>query len=404
MAHKNTIKILLLENIHKDAIKAFKKCGYNVESLDNSLSENALSQKIKDVDVLCIRSKTNITQKNLDSANKLMAIGTFCIGTSQVDLDSCGDRGIAVFNAPFSNTRSVVEMIIGEIVMLCRGIFDKSKNLHKGAWEKSAKGNFEIRGKKLGIIGYGNIGSQLSVLAEALGMDVYYYDILEKLALGNATKCKSRAELLREVDIVSVHVDDNPKNKNLIGEKEFKIMKDGVLFLNSSRGFVVNINALEKYIKNGKISGTAIDVFPKEPKNSKDKFKNKLQNLTNVILTPHIGGSTEEAQKNIADFVCERVIRYIKAGNSFYSVNLPNIQLPGLKKAHRLIHIHKNVPGILAEINSIMARHNINIVGQYLKTTEKIGYVITDVAGTYSQAVIEELRGISNTIKLRILY
>ena len=401
---KNRIKVLLLENVHKDAMNIFKTEGYQVEALSKSLSEAELIDKIKDVSVLGIRSKTNLTQKVLSKAGKLLAVGAFSIGTNQIDLDYCSKKGIIVFNAPFSNTRSVVELVVGEIIMLLRGIFDKSSALHKGNWDKSAKDSFEVRGKKLGIVGYGKIGSQLSVLAEDMGMEVYYYDILEKLALGNARKCHSLKELLKKVDIITLHVDGSTQNNNLIGAKEFKLMKNGVIFLNLSRGFVTDIKALAENIRSGKVRGAAVDVFPYEPASNDEKFISELQNLPNVILTPHIGGSTDEAQKDIANFVPGKIIDFVNSGSSYYSVNFPNIQLPSFENAHRLIHIHNNVPGILANINGIFARHNINIIGQYLKTNELIGYVITDISKKYNPELISELKEIAHTIKFRVLY
>ncbi len=401
---KNRIKVLLLENIHSDAVEIFKNEGYNVETVGKSLGEKEIGEKIKDVSILGIRSKTQISANALKHANRLIAIGAFCIGTNQIDLESCLKKGIAVFNAPFSNTRSVVELTLAEIIILMRNIFDKSNSLHKGTWDKSSKGSFEIRGKKIGIIGYGKIGSQLSVLAEDLGMEVYYFDTMEKLALGNAKRCLTLSELLKKSDIITLHIDGNARNKNFIGEHEFRQMKNGVIFLNLSRGQVVDIDALVKNISSGKIRGTAIDVFPEEPHGNDDRFDSALQNLPNVILTPHIGGSTEEAQKNIAGFVPGKIIDFINSGNTFYSVNFPEIQLPELQNAHRLIHIHKNVPGILARINNVLANHNINIIGQYLKTNESIGYVITDISKKYKPDVISDLKKIPHTIKFRILY
>ena len=401
---KNRINVLLLENVDPTAFKIFNKEGYNVQIQKSELDEDELVERIKDVSILGIRSKTQISEKIIHNANRLIAVGAFCIGTDQIDLKSCLQKGVAVYNAPYSNTRSVVEMILGEIIVLMRNIYQQSNKMKQGIWSKSVSGNYEIRGKKLGIIGYGNIGSQLSILAEALGMDVYYYDIVEKLALGNATQCRSLQELLRKVDIVSLHVDGRSENKNLIGDKQFQLMKKGVIFLNASRGFVVDIKAFVKYLEKDKIRAAAIDVFPDEPKNNSKDFVSELQRFPNVIMTPHIGGSTIEAQKNIADFVSDKIIKYVNTGSSFYSVNFPNIQLPALKNAHRLIHIHKNMPGLLAQINSVLAKRNINIVGQYLKTNEEIGYVITDIARQYDEEVIDDLRKIPNTIKFRVLY
>lgn len=401
---KNRIKVLLLENIHKDAMQLFKAEGYMVESVAKSLGEDELAERIKDVSILGIRSKTIVSEKVLAKAKKLLAVGAFCVGTNQIDLDACLSRGIIAFNAPFSNTRSVVELVVGEIILLMRGIFDKSRNLHNGVWDKSSQGSYEVRGKKLGIIGYGKIGSQLSVLAEDMGMEVYYYDVLEKLALGNARKCHSLKELLKKSDIVTVHVDGSEQNTNMIGEKEFRQMKDGVIFLNLSRGFVVDIDALANSINSGKVRGASVDVFPYEPVSNDEKFVSRLQGLPNVILTPHIGGSTDEAQRDIANFVPRKMIDFINSGNSYYSVNFPNIQLPSFENAHRLIHIHHNTPGILAKINAVFAKNNINIIGQYLKTNELIGYVITDISKKYDPKVINELKGIDHTIKFRILY
>jgi len=401
---KNRINVMLLENIDKDAVTRFEKEGYSVTYYEKSLPEEELAEKIKNVFILGIRSGTRITPKVLQNADHLLTVGAYCIGTNQIDLLSCAQQGIAVFNAPYSNTRSVVELIIGEIIMLFRDVVNKSNKMHKGIWDKSAKGAHEIRGKTLGIIGYGNIGSQVSVLAESLGMKVIFYDIVEKLALGNAKRCKTMQELLKTADIITVHVDGSPQNINLISEKELHAMKDDVIFLNASRGFVVDINALVKYLKNGKIKGAAIDVFPKEPKGKDDPFISELQQFPNVILTPHIGGSTEEAQKNIAEFVSTKIIEYINSGNTYLSANIPNIQVPPQNHTHRLLHLHENVPGIMAKINSILAENNINIEGQYLKTNEQIGYVITDVNKKYDVQVLDILKKIPHTIRFRVLY
>ncbi|MBS1513947.1 MAG: phosphoglycerate dehydrogenase [Bacteroidetes bacterium] len=401
---KNRIKVLLLENIHQNAVKIFKNEGYQVEHIKKSLPENDLAEKIKDVSILGIRSKTQITKKVLDNAKRLISIGAFCIGTNQIDLDEALSKGIAVFNAPFSNTRSVVELALAEIIILMRNIFSKSNALHNGVWDKSASYSNEVRGKKLGIIGYGKIGSQLSILAEDLGMDVYFYDNSEKLALGNAKKCNSLKELLKISDVVTLHIDGSKHNTNFIGEKEFRQMKTGVIFLNLSRGHVVDINSLIGSLKSGKIRGCAIDVFPHEPESNDEKFYSELQNLPNVILTPHIAGSTEEAQENIAEFVPSKIIDFINNGNSVFSVNFPELRLPSFENAHRLIHIHENVPGILAQINTIFSKRNINIIGQYLKTNEKIGYVITDISKKYNPELINDLKNIQHTIKFRVLY
>lgn len=401
---KNRITVLLLENIHPKAYEFLRQEGYSVEVLSTSCDENELAEKIKNISILGIRSKTQITRRVLGNANRLIAIGAFCIGTNQIDLEACLEKGVAVFNAPFSNTRSVVELAIGEIIMLIRNLPDKFRKMHDGIWDKSAKGSFEIRGKTLGIIGYGNIGSQLSILAESLGMNVYYYDVIEKLALGNARKCNSLEELISKVDIISMHVDGRPENKNLIATEEFNKMKEGVIFLNLSRGHVVEIQSLVEAIQTGIVAGAAIDVFPSEPKNNQEEFLSELRNLPNTLLTPHIGGSTLEAQENIAQFVPMKIMDYINTGSTTNSVNFPEIQLPTLKDAHRLIHIHQNVPGILARINHVLASHNINVVGQYLKTNEKIGYMILAVNKEYDREVVRDFRSIENTIRFRILY
>ena len=401
---KNRINVLLLENVHPFAVDVLKAEGFNVEVYPAGLDEDELCEKIKNVSVLGIRSKTLVTARVLENANRLMAIGAFCIGTNQIDLKEATRKGIAVFNAPYSNTRSVVELVIGEIIFLIRKIADKSANMHIGKWDKSATGSFEIRGKNLGILGYGNIGAQLSVLAESMGMKVYYYDREEKLALGNAIKCKSLQELLQTADIVSLHVDGRKENTNLISRKEFDVMKKGVIFLNLSRGHIVDIVALKENILSGKVAGCAIDVFPHEPKSNNEEFVSELRGLPNTLLTPHIGGSTLEAQENIAQFVSGKFLDYINNGSTSTSVNFPNLTLPTLENAHRLIHIHSNVPGILAKINKILAENDINIAGQYLKTNEQIGYVITDINKEYNKAMIKELRAIEHTIKFRVLY
>ncbi len=401
---KNRIKVLLLENVHADAVKIMKEEGYNVQTIAGALDEEELSEQIKDVHVLGIRSKTQLTKKVLENANRLMAVGAFCIGTNQIDLEACLDKGVAVFNAPYSNTRSVVELAIGEIIFLMRNLPDRIAEMHQGIWNKSATGSFEVRGKKLGIVGYGNIGAQLSVMAESIGFDVYYYDLVERLALGNATKCSSLDELLQTVDIVTFHVDGRKENKNIIGDRELSLMKEGSYLLNLSRGSVIDIEALHKHISSGRIKGAGVDVFPKEPKTNQEEFVSKLKGLPNVILTPHIGGSTEEAQENIGNFVPGKIIEYINTGGTTNSVNFPNLQLPRLENAHRLIHIHHNKPGIIAHMNRILAANDINVVGQHLKTNETIGYVITDINKKYDNDVIKELKGIEGTIRFRVLY
>ncbi|OOG73279.1 phosphoglycerate dehydrogenase [Flavobacterium sp. A45] len=401
---KNRINVLLLENVHQDAVKIFEHEGYNVETIKGSLSEDELIEKIKGVSILGIRSKTHVTEKVLEHANKLHAVGTFCIGTNQVDLNACSMKGISVFNAPYSNTRSVVELALGQIIMLVRNTFEKSKLMHEGVWDKSATNSVEIRGKKLGLVGYGSIGSQLSIVAEALGMKVYFYDAVDRLALGNAKKCSSLKELLSLSDVVSLHVDGRASNKNIIDADAFDYMKPGVVFLNLSRGHVVDIEALVANLKSGKIHGAAVDVFPYEPKNNDEPFVSELQGLKNVILTPHIGGSTEEAQEDIGHYVANKIINYINTGTTYGSVNLPEIQLPELQSAHRIMHIHENVKGILAQINNILLEYDNNILGQYLKTNETLGYVITDIDNFHNKDLEKKLKKIPNTIRYRILY
>lgn len=401
---KHKIKVLLLEGVHPRAQQLFADEGFDVELLASSLDEDELCKRIKGVSVIGIRSKTNITKKVLEHADRLIAIGAFCIGTNQIDLAEATKRGIVVFNAPYSNTRSVVELAIAEIVLLMRNLPDKIIGMHNGIWDKSATNSFEIRGKNLGIIGYGNIGSQLSVVAEAMGLQVYYYDLEEKLALGNATPCRSLKELLNVSDIVSIHVDGRKENTNMISDKEFKQMKDGVIFINLGRGHVVDIPALKKNIESGKVRGTAIDVYPKEPKSNNEPFESELKGSPNTILTPHIGGSTLEAQINIGAFVPTNLLKFINMGNTAGSVNFPELQLPVLEKGHRLLHVHQNAPGILAKINSILADKEINIIGQYLKTNETIGYVITDIYKNYPSNLIEKMRAIDGTIRVRVLF
>ena len=400
---KNRIKILLLENVHPAAFDNLSEDGFSVELVEKSLSEKELIDKIKGVHVLGIRSKTQVTKAVLEAANKLLVVGAFCIGTTQIDLEECKKNGVVVFNAPYSNTRSVVELAIGQIIMLMRNVFPRSTEIHKGQWNKTAINSREIRGKNLGIVGYGNIGKQLSVLAEAMGMRVYYYDIDDKLALGNAIQCKSLENLLNVSDVVSLHIDDNKANKNFIGEREINQMRDGAMLINLSRGFVVDIPALEAALKSKKLAGAAVDVYPKEPR-SNGKFQTELQGLENVILTPHVGGSTEEAQRNIADFVPNKIMDYINSGSTVDAVNFPNIRLPKQNNAHRFLHIHKNVPGIMAEINEVLAKFNMNITGQYLSTDAEVGYVITDLDKEYNKEVIKSLKKVEHTVKFRVLY
>lgn len=401
---KNRIKVLLLERIHDRAVEAFTKEGFSVEALPQALGEKELSDKIADVSILGIRSKTRITNAVLMNARRLLAVGAFCIGTNQIDLAASAQKGVVVFNAPYSNTRSVVELVLGEIIMLARKTFEKSQKMHEGVWDKSLDDCFEVRGKILGIIGYGNIGSQLSVMAEMLGMKVQYYDTGEKLALGNAKKCSSLNELLRSSEIITVHVDGKDTNTNLIGEKEFRQMKKGSIFLNLSRGFVVNMEALAAHLRSGHIRGAAIDVFPNEPAETKSTFSSELEKMYQVILTPHVGGNTIEAQQNIGEFVADRLIQFINTGKTSLSVNFPHVDLPSFTNAHRIVHIHANVPGVLAQINTVLAQESVNILGQYLATKEQVGIVITDIEKSHNPRILERLRSIKETIRLRVLY
>lgn len=401
---KSRIKVLLLENVHSVAIEAFKREGFDVEFHKGAMDEEELIEKIKGVSILGIRSKTNVTKKVLENADKLSTIGAFCIGTNQIDLATCTDKGIAVFNAPYSNTRSVVELAIGEMILLIRNVFTKSNQMHAGKWDKSANNSFEVRGKKIGLVGYGHIGTQLSVISEALGMEVYFYDIVDKMPIGNAKKCRSLEEVLRVADVVSLHIDGRKENLNVIGKKEFEMMKDGVIFMNLARGHVVDVPALVEALKSGKVAGAGVDVFPYEPKTNSERFENELKGIPNVILTPHIGGSTEEAQEGIGTYVPERLLEYMNNGSTTGSVNFPEVQLPLLKDSHRLLNIHKNVPGILAKINNIFAKHQININGQYLKTNEKIGYVIMDISKGYTDEFVQEIKDLEATIRFRMLY
>ena len=401
---KEKINVLLLENVDEVARKTFVEEGYNVETISSSLNEKELIEKIKKVSIIGIRSKTILNKKILSNAKRLLVIGAFCIGTNQIDLDFTKKKGIIVFNAPYSNTRSVVEIVIGQIILLIRNIVEKNNQMHKGIWKKNSNNSYEIRNKVLGIIGYGNIGSQLSIIAESIGMKVIYYDKKEKLSLGNAKKYKSLNQLIKASNILSIHVDGKKENTNLIDKNEFNIMNKGTILINYSRGNVINISELKKYILSGKIFGAAIDVFPKEPENNNQKFTSKLIGLPNTILTPHIGGSTKEAQKNIGTFVPNKIIDFINTGASSNSVNFPSLVLPELQNAHRFIHIHKNIPNVMLKINKILSEFEVNILGQYLKTNDKIGYVITDINKKYNKNVIKRLKDIKGTIKLRVLY
>jgi D-3-phosphoglycerate dehydrogenase len=402
---KEKINILLLENISDYAVKLIKEAGYqNVKKITGALSENDLINEIKDVHLLGIRSKTNITQKVLENAPKLQAVGCFCIGTNQVDLKAAAMHGVTVFNAPYSNTRSVAELCIGSAIMLIRRIPDKNIAAHNGKWLKDASGSFELRGKTLGIIGYGNIGSQLSVLAEALGMKVIFFDVLTKLPLGNATASKTLKELVSKSDVVSLHVPEIPATKNLVNKQLIKQFKKGSILINYARGEVVDLDALAEALQNGHIGGAAIDVFPVEPEKNGDPFTTPLQGLPNVILTPHIGGSTQEAQENIGLDVSSKLVNFLEKGITYGSHTVPPINLPLLAGAHRILHIHHNVPGVLSEINKTLSDAQINILGQYLATNEHIGYVVLDVNKQLSKNALALLKEVKETIKVRMLY
>lgn len=402
---KDRINILFLENISDVAVKHFQSSGYaNVKKISGALSEQELIAAIKDVHLLGIRSKTMITKKVLEAATKLQAIGCFCIGVNQVDLEAATQKGVVVFNAPYSNTRSVAELVIGASIMLIRRIVDKNKAAHDGIWLKEASGSFELRGKTLGIVGYGNIGSQVSVLAEGLGMKVIFYDTETKLPLGNAEDRKSLKELLGHADIVTLHVPELASTKNLINKNNLKYFKKGAILINYARGEVVDLEALRKALIEGHIGGAAVDVFPVEPEKNGDRFSTPLQDLSNVLLTPHIGGSTQEAQHNIGDDVSAKLFNYLEKGISTGSHTVPALSLPPQEGTHRILHIHKNVPGVLSEINTQLSRNKINILGQYLKTNDSIGYVVLDVDKHLSKNAVELLKKVKATIKVRMLY
>ena len=402
---KEKIKILLLENISEAAVKNIKDHGYiNVKKISGALSEEELMKEIKDVHLLGIRSKTLITQNVLNAAEKLQAIGCFCIGVNQVNLKAATQKGVVVFNAPYSNTRSVAELVIGLSIILIRRIIDKNKAAHDGIWMKDAKGSYELRGKTLGIIGYGNIGSQVSVLAEAIGMKVIYYDIVTKLPLGNAEQYKHLKEVLNLSDIVTLHVPETNQTKNLINKTTLKQFKKGAILLNYARGEVVDLDALRTAIIDKHISGAAVDVFPWEPEKNGDLFKTPLQDLPNVILTPHIGGSTEEAQQNIGADVSNKLVLYLEKGITIGSHTVPELALPIQEGTHRILHIHKNVPGVLSQINTQLSKHHINILGQYLKTNDQIGYVVLDVDRGLSKKAVQLLKEVKETIKVRMVY
>ncbi|ANH81009.1 D-3-phosphoglycerate dehydrogenase [Niabella ginsenosidivorans] len=402
---KEKIRILLLENISDAAVQRFKDEGYTkVDKLSKALTEDELIKEIKNVHILGIRSKTRITKKVLDAAEKLQAIGCFCIGVNQVDLAAATNKGVVVFNAPYSNTRSVAELVIANAIMLIRRIPDKNMAAHEGIWMKDSKGSYELRGKTLGIIGYGNIGSQVSVLAEAMGMKVLFYDIETKLPLGNAKDAKTLKELLQKSDVVTLHVPDTPQTKYLITKNNLRYFKKGAILINYARGEVVDLDDLSKAIKDGHIGGAALDVYPWEPEKNGDQFSSPMQHLPNVILTPHIGGSTEEAQENIGMDVSNKLFNLIEKGITNGSHTVPALALPSQENVHRILHIHYNKPGVLSEINTLLSRNNINITGQYLKTNDEIGYVVLDVEKGVSKKAAALLKDVKHTIKTRLLY
>ncbi len=402
---KNKIRILLLEGIHPSAVEAFHAAGYtNIETVAKALPEEELLERIADVHFIGIRSRTQLTAEVFEHAKKLVAVGCFCIGTNQVDLEAAQAHGIAVFNAPYSNTRSVAELVVAQTIMLARGIPEKNAVCHRGGWLKSAKGSHEVRGKTLGLVGYGSIGSQVSVLAEALGMVVKFYDVVTKLPLGNAHQVRDLKELMAQSDYVSLHVPQTPATNNMFNQDIINSMKPGSFLINASRGTVVDIDALAEAIKSGHIAGAAIDVFPVEPKGNDDEFISPLRGMDNVILTPHIGGSTQEAQENIGLEVAEKLASYSDTGTTISAVNMPEVGLPIHTKAHRLLHVHNNIPGVMSAINQVFSENNINILSQYLQTNEKLGYVVLEVDAEYSDVALEKLKNINGTIRCRVLY
>ena len=402
---KEKIKFVLFEGLHQSAVDALNAAGYtNIDYLTTALNEDELIERIKDAHFVGLRSRTKMTAKVFANAPKLIAVGCFCIGTNQVDLKAAQEHGVVVFNAPYSNTRSVAELVIAEAILLLRDIPAKNAGCHRGEWQKSAAGSFEIRGKTLGLVGYGAIGSQVSVLAESLGMRVVFFDAISKLPMGNASQCKTIEELLNQADIVSLHVPELPSTQNMIGAKELAAMKKGAILINASRGTVVEIDALAQAMSSGHLAGAAIDVFPTEPKGNNEEFVSPLRAFDNVILTPHIGGSTMEAQENIGVEVATKLIKYSDNGTTISSVNFPEVALPSQNKAHRLLHVHKNVPGVLRAINEVFSSNNINIAGQYLQTNANVGYVVIDVESEYSEMALEQLRNIPATIRCRVLF
>lgn len=402
---KSKIRILLLEGVHQSALDTLARAGYtNIEFHKGSLPEAELLEKIKDAHFVGIRSRTQLTEQVFAAAERLVAVGCFCIGTNQVDLTAAATRGIPVFNAPYSNTRSVAELVLAEAIFLLRGIPEKNAVCHRGGWQKTAINSFEIRNKTLGIVGYGSIGTQLGVMAESMGMDVIFYDIVTKLPMGNARQIGSLNELLASSDVVSMHVPETGATQMMMGEAQFANMKKGSVFINAARGTVVDIDALAEALRSEHILGTAIDVFPVEPRSNKDEFVSPLREFDNAILTPHVGGSTQEAQYNIGIEVAEKLASYSDVGTSISAVNFPEVSLPAHPNAHRILHIHENIPGVLSEINQVFSENNINIIGQYLQTSDKIGYVVIDVAHDCSKKALEKVLGVNGTLRARVLF
>lgn len=402
---KDKIKFVLLEGVHQSAVDTLNAAGYtNIDYHKTALAEEDLIEAVKNAHFVGLRSRTQLTAKVFENAPKLIAAGCFCIGTNQVDLQAAQEHGVAVFNAPFSNTRSVAELVVAEAILLLRGIPEKNAACHRGEWLKTAAGSFEIRGKTLGLVGYGAIGSQVSVLAESLGMRVKYYDVISKLPMGNAQACGSLKELLNQADIVSLHVPELDSTKDMIGAAEIEQMKQGAILINASRGTVVDIEALAAALASNHLSGAAIDVFPVEPKGNAEEFVSPLRAHDNTILTPHIGGSTMEAQENIGVEVATKFVKYSDNGTTIGSVNFPEVALPTHKNVHRLLHVHQNVPGVLMAINRIFSENNINIASQYLQTNEKVGYVVIDLDSDYSELALEQLKTIPETIRCRVLF
>ncbi len=402
---KDKIRFLLLEGLHDNALKVLKDAGYhNIENISHALDQDELIEKIKDAHFIGIRSRTQLTREVLEHAHKLIGIGCFCIGTNQVDLDAARDLGIPVFNAPYSNTRSVAELGLAEAIMLYRGIPEKNATVHRGGWGKSAANSHEVRGKTIGIVGYGSIGSQLSVLAESFGMKVIYHDVVTKLPLGNAVQVGSLEELLSTADIVTLHVPDVPSTRYMMKAEQFAHMKDGSYFINAARGTCVEIDDLAAALESGKLLGAAVDVFPKEPKSADEEFESPLRKFDNVILTPHIGGSTQEAQANIGLEVADKFVRYSDQGDTATAVNFPEVSIPFKEGSHRLLHIHKNVPGVLSQINRLFAEAHINILAQSLMTEGDVGYLVMDVDYNDSTAALDQLKDVEETIRVRILF